>query len=259
MKNLKKVTVFAALSVALFSCKKDVTVQEEKESLIEVTHRYIYNDQESTVIYSFNDDDEVVSRKGDTKRYSEMMISRAKNDGELAVLVEDVNEAGTNFTMRFFNSGEEMDTYHKKVSLGRTSKEANPEEKGNPCYNNQWSGYASFSFFKNTNYSSEIVSLRRSNCGFFQIHYLDSYYENDQISSIQVSKGSVDLFKDGCFYGTQIRFLQDIPNLHFFAAFNATWSNPNDPVDYVGEKPSSFFPGNYNFGDVTSSIKGWSL
>lgn len=259
MKNLKRVTVLAAMSVVLFSCKKEVTQPQEKEALTEVTHRYIYNNQESTVIYSFNENNEVVSRKGDTEEYARMINTRSKSVGDMAILVEEVNEAGTNFTMRFFDSGADMDVHHKKMNLGRTSKEANPEEKGNPCYNNEWAGSASFHFYKHVDYGEEMMNLRRVNRAFFQIHYLDSYYENDQISSLQVINGSVDLFRDGCFYGTQIRFLHNIPNLHFFSAAMVYPNNPNDPVDYIGSRPNGFFPGNCNFGDVASSIKGWSL
>lgn len=240
----------AVVSIALFACKKEQMQQnEEQKNLVKVTHHYTYKDQDYTLLYYFNEKNQVVAKEGDLELDRELS-SKHTSGTNLAMLVEDVNRKGTTFSVRIFDSGKEMDDYCIK-----TKQSSTPTEKSGPCYNTTNSGYASFYFYKHINYNTEFTNLRRTQCSFFQIHYLDVYSENDQISSLQVYSGSVDLFKDGCWYGTQIRFQESIPNLHYFTVFRDT----SYDADYYGYKPSVFFPGNYNFGDMTSSIKGWSI
>ena len=257
MKNIKQFTLLTALAIALFSCKKeavDIIIQEE--SHVQVTHHYIYGDQESTVVYGFNEDYKVISSTGDIASREAILSKEKKNEGR-TMLVEHVNDDGTEFTIHFFDSYDEMNTY-QGIKVSTTKDEDMDLAKYNPCYNNGWGGNASFRFYKHTDYNSEIGNLTRLNHAFFQIHYLNSN-ENDQISSLSVSNGVVDLFEHGCFFGTQIRFLHSIPNLHYFFASTVAVNTPSDPVDYIGSKPTVFFPANKNFGDVASSIKGWSI
>lgn len=255
MKKIKIGLLFVAFSAAIVSCKKEtVELPTQERSLVKVTHHYLYGDEEYTVEYGFNSADQLITSKGDIKERTNL-FSENKSTSKSVMLVENVNKAGTDFTIRFFDSAKEMNAYQ---GVKVPTQQDNSTVLKTPCYNNGWSGNASFRFYKHTNYNGEMTNIRRLNHAFFQIHYLN-YHENDQISSLKVSNGSVDLFKDGCFYGTQIRFLHDIPNLHYFSASQVTVHNPNDPVDYIGARPTGFFPANYNFGDVTSSIKGWSI
>lgn len=245
-----KVLALSAVVIAVFaSCNKEEIKPVESSSVI-VTHRYIQGDSEALVTYSFNDKDDLIKESGDLAS-RDAMIRNLKSETGMAILVDEVSEDGKNFTIRLFDTRDEMNEF-------QGIKEPMPqEETKNPCYNNGWSGYADFYFYRHTNYSDELTNLRRTDHAYFQIHYLDTWNENDQISSLQVYSGSVDLFKDGCFYGTQIRFQEDIPNLHWFHA--SADSDPNSTLDYWGSKPNGFFPANYNFGDQASSIKGWSL
>ncbi|MFK7784537.1 MAG: hypothetical protein AB8B56_05470 [Crocinitomicaceae bacterium] len=261
MNKFKHTVLFASailVGTVLVSCKKqEIQPTSEEISSVKVTHHYIYGDQESTVNYEFNENNELVSSTGEIAKRDAFLMKKNDN-GNLTLLVENVQNNGKDFVIRFFDSEQEMNSY-QKVKVPTDQNATIDQAKYNPCYNNGWSGYASFRFYKHVNYVDEMTNLRRLNHAYFQIHYLDSYYENDQISSLKVSGGTVDLFEHGCFYGIQIRFLQSIPNLHWFLAATVYPHNSNDPVDYIGSRPSGFFPANYNFGDKASSIKGWSI
>ena len=255
MKKVKVLMLSGVLSAMFISCKKEsVLLPTDERSLVNVTHHYLYGDEEYNVVYEFDENDKLISSTGDIEE-RENLFSENKNSRKSVILVENVNRTGTDFRIRFFDSSDELNKY-QGVEAPLVENNDLSELKYNPCYNNGWSGNASFQFYKHINYSDEIMNIRRLNHAFFQIHYLN-HNENDQISSLKVSNGSVDLFEHGCFYGTQIRFLHSIPNLHYFTASSVYYSN--DPVDYIGSRPSGFFPANYNFGDLASSIKGWSI
>ncbi len=261
MIKLKNTLLFSSavlIGTVFFSCEKqELQPKNDEFSPVKVTHHYIYGDQESTVYYEFNEKNELVSSTGEIDKRDAFIMEKNAN-GNLSMLVENVENSGKDFVIRLFDSEKEMNAY-QKVKIPTDQNMADDQAKGNPCYNNGWAGSASFRFYKHTDYVDEMTNLRRLDHEYFQIHYLDSYYENDQISSLEVSNGTVDLFEHGCFYGTHIRFLQSIPNLHWFYAASVSVYNPYDPINYTGSRPSGLFPANYNFGDKASSIKGWSL
>jgi hypothetical protein len=250
MKMMKRVALFATCTTLLIGCQKEeITTELLDNESVEVTHHYISGDKKTDVVYTFNAKDQLIATSGDIKG-REVMLQRMRAGEDFSMLVEEVSESGKEFTIRFFNSGEEMNDY-------QGIKEPTPQngdDKSNPCFNSNWSGYASFRFYKHTNYVLEKISLRQPDKAYFQDHHFDSYTENDQISSLHVDNGSVDLFANGCFYGLQIRIQGDIPNLHWFFASSLVGSNL-----LLGKKPNVFFPANRNFGDQASSMKGWSL
>ena len=189
---------------------------------------YLYGNTQYQLSYTLDEANNLSELSGDMAQHEALLSASASNEN-MAFWVE--KSGGRKIIIRVFDSYEEMGGYQERNAGARQTGR---------CDSWSTSGEASFYFYKHTNYAGEFVDIRRENKAYFQDQYL--VYENDQISSLQLdgpTGASVDLFEHSCFFRPLLRTTIDIPNLHaFFVYYNGQFR----PV-----------------GDVTSSLKGWSL
>ncbi|MEP1034363.1 hypothetical protein [Ekhidna sp.] len=222
--------------LAAFSCQEQEIKKEPRDATHEIIHNYEYGSEFFTIIFEVDDHYQVLNKKGDLAQYEILQELMVNEEGILSI--DEVSTDGLEITFTVIDS-EDRRTYE----TGRVEQQ---------CTN--WhspGGTASYFFYRDINYNQEFVDLRQPNCSYFQDQWLDG--ANDQISSFQiVSTGGngalLAIFTDSCFYGWEFQFTTSVPNLHavFIDWRNNSFLNPREW-------------GINNLGDVTSSLKGWSL
>lgn len=256
MKHMKKYATLCALSTLLFSgCQKNDNEMAKEETFQYVTNHYNYQDKSFSLTYKVNARFEPISASGDVETYRAVFGDNQEQMPQ-AFLIENIDDQNLTYSIRAFDNSEAMDKYQERT---QHIKIPQPEdERWWWCTTHSNSGSATFRFYRHTNFNDEITSISEVSRSYFQRSSLQHPSENDAISSFQLDgPASVDLFRHGCFGLNQIRFTESIANLHAIYIWSAT------DAEFTGEQfwwhPGTGTQTNANFGDETSSIKGWSL
>jgi hypothetical protein len=226
---MKKLFFIMPIALLILSCKKDSMNENTDHSSNfknEITHNYSYKGDTYSVNYTFDRENRLIKCSGDTIKHKKS-IQNGIASNELSLLIEGVNKDNSIFDIRVFDNQKTLDTYCEVTE--------NDQELFEPCTNFTYRNGSSkiYRFYEHPNYVSEYSHLFRS-CTSFQQQWLGS--ANDQISSLSISGGFLDLYGGSCYSGMRIRTYHNISNLH---------------TVYVG-----WWWGNIYAGDWCSSIKG---
>lgn len=224
------------IAIIVFSCQEHDMQMEDIIETREIIHNYEYGSQSFTVIFEVDDQYQILTKKGDLELYDNMLSTMAEEEGILSI--DKVSEDGLEITFSVLSEPESPEIEGSRVEQQCTDWHSA-------------GGTASYFLYRDINYANEFTNLRQLNCSYFQDQWLDG--ANDQISSFQIVSSNGDgallaIFSDSCFFGWQFQFTTSVPNLH---AVYIDWRNNSNlnPREW----------GVHNLGDMTSSLKGWSL
>lgn len=251
MKRIKTylgMLVIAVLSIT--SCQTD-TVEEvteteatfqakennNSENVTVVRHVYTYNGEDFSVNYTVdNESEEIVRVDGDVSRAEEIFSNDERANSILFTDIEEydpeaVPQTRENVTIkvRLFDTEDEMEAYVEADGGAiPTQEEGNTESvQRAPCNSIEFGGQGSFYFYRDTYYTNELTSLRKTNKFYFRNHDINipPYAGSDLTSFIVLkpySKRSyTKLYSVTCFRARTLAFYQrpgsfgyGIPNLH---------------------------------------------